>query len=117
MKLSDIVIGYKALTILAEAKLPAKTAFKLAKILKAWTSEAESYEKARVNTMQRLGTISEDGTQYTFEGENLVLWQKEHEELGATEVADSPKIKLEELGDIEIEASVLAALEGLILEE
>lgn len=118
MKLLKLVSAVPSIQALANTKLPVKTSYRVGKIINALQPELEDYEKQRQKLIQQYGKLSEDGTQYLFEGENAVKFQEKINEILDEDLTlIFPKLSLEDLGNIEIEPAHLAALDGFIIED
>lgn len=117
-KLSELIESFPALQALASTKLPAKISYQVGKFVSIYTKELELYDKVRLEKAKELGTLTEDGQSYQFQGENATIFKTETEELLAVEVEiDREKIKVSDLGEAEIEAKHLAALDGIVISE
>ena len=120
MKVKTLLETFPAMQVLSSTKLPAATAIKVRKWLKLYKVELTAYDEVRVEKAQELGTLTEDGQGYSFEGENVILFQKEIEALQEVEVEakDIPAlVPFLELGNVEIEARHLDSLLGLVISE
>jgi hypothetical protein len=119
MLIEDLLNAQPAMQVLANVKLPAKTSFRLAKALKIIQPDLEAHEAVRLKTAQEFGTISKDGKIYEFATPELhASFQAAIKEL--QEEVVEPKfsmISVDDLGDAEIEPSVLLALFGILLSE
>ena len=111
MKLSKLIEIAPALNTLAGLKLPAKTGFRIAKALMLIKPELEAYEAQRIKLLESLGTKTEDGTQYAFEGDNAKAFIAQMNALTDEEVATMlPTITPDDLGDADVGIPVLMAL-------
>lgn len=108
---------------LLDQPLPAKTAFKLKGIAKRVTEELTKYEEVRKDAIQKYGSkladsdeldVEENGN-VRFSNENMLKFVAEITELTATEV-EIPTISINDFRDVELSASDLLALDGLITE-
>lgn len=118
VKLSELIESFPALQALASTKLPAKISYQVGKFVSIYTKELELYDKVRLEKAKELGTLTEDGQSYQFQGENAAIFKTETEELLAVEVEISKEpIKVADLGDVEIEAKHLAVLDGIVISE
>lgn len=117
MQLRTLVSLAPAFHALGATKLPAKTAYRVAKAINALRPELAAYDDARLKLAAELGTLSEDGQQYSF-GENGPAFTRQHEALLDEDCAVTlPSITPDELGDISIEAHHLAVLDGVFIKE
>jgi len=90
---------------LATQKLPARTAFKVNKLIKAISKEYESFEVARQQLIDTYGEKNEDGSFKTDENNNILVkvdkqneFMRELEALVQTEIElNAPKLKFEEI--------------------
>lgn len=116
MKLSQLVNAFPAMRALGETKLPAKIGFRVAKALTLARSEITLYEASRTTLAQGLGTLSEDGSHFKFEGDNGVEFTAQHKALLDEEITTIfPSITADEIGDAVIEPSHLIALDGVLI--
>lgn len=121
-KLSTIVGSQEALVKLMALKLPVKVSYKLKKLVIKLQPDLKIYDEKRVELLKEYGTEN-DNHAWTIKPENLVKFQEELGKLLDIDVdlklgEDKPfdKIKIEDLGAIEIESSVLVSLDWLISE-
>ena len=111
MRLSKIIEIAPALNTLAGLKLPAKTGFRIAKALTLIKPEMEAFEAQRIKLLESLGTKTEDGSQYAFEGDNAKTFISQMNALTEEEVAITlPTISPDDLGDADVGIPVLMAL-------
>lgn len=110
-------------------ELPVKTAYWLARFLNKFESEANAFEKARINLVTKHGkkdengklviikSIIEDKEVSNYDMVDLEAFQKEFEQLIEEKIEiDFKPIKLADLGDIKIKPFTLAKLEKIIEE-
>lgn len=104
-----------ALKELSQVKMPGSVALRVARALKLFSAEFQTYQDTRVSLAQTLGKLSPDGTSYTFEDQgfefNLQLTQMLSEEVEMT----VPSIDEAELAGIEITPEYLLPLLGVII--
>lgn len=116
MKLSKLVEIATALNALGAAKLPAKTAYRVARAINATKSDILAYEEARLKLAESLGTRTDDGQSFRFEDDKGQVFFKQHLALLEEEVSvQFTQISLADLGDVQIEANHLAVLDGYVL--
>ena len=73
-------------------------AYKVAKLIRRLNHEYESFDVARIAALKRLGTLSEDGTQYTLKNGEREQFEAEMAEVAANEVElNVPELSVEEL--------------------
>lgn len=117
MQLRTLISITQAIHALGATKLPAKTAYRVAKAINAIRPEMAAYDEARLKLAAELGTLSEDGLQYVF-GDNTQAFIRQHEALLDEEsTVTLPTITPDDLGDVAIEAHHLAALDGVFIKE
>lgn len=109
VKLLDIMLTKDALQNLLNTKLPIKTSYKLNKLAIALNVEYEAYEKQRVELVKEYGEEKEDGSvAIPPDSPKMKEFLEKIAELQNIEVSlDFEKLKVEELGDIEIEPTNL----------
>lgn len=118
MKLSQIVECAPALSALAATKLPAKSAYRVAKAINLIKPELTAYEESRLKLAEQFGVKSEDGTSFQFDADGAASFSKGMADLGNEDVdLKLPTVTPDELGDIEIEPMHLAALDGVLIME
>jgi lipoate-protein ligase A len=109
--LGQIINSKEALQNLLNTKLPIKTSFVLNKLALALNPELENYEKRRVELVKEYGEeiTKEDGTtEFKVKQENLELFVEDLAKLHAVEIdLDFTKLKIEDFGNVEIEAANL----------
>ena len=118
MKLSQLIEIFPALNALVSLKLPAKTGFRIAKALTLIKPEMEAFEAQRIKLLESLGTKTEDGSQYAFEGDNAKTFISQMNALTDEEVAITlPTISPDDLGDADVGIPVLMALCDVFIKE
>ena len=122
MIVKELINSVEALNVLTTTKLPAKTSYKLAVFLKEIADDIDLFNKTRDEKLKIFGEpiLSEEGKEtgkYSFSKDNGQKFIDEIKELEEVEVTKAiPVIKLEDLGNIEIEPKYLATLSWLIKE-
>jgi hypothetical protein len=118
LKLLTLINAKPALDVLVAAKLPVKTAWKLARLLPKIDAELKAFDTARVSLAKEHGKLAEDGQQYLFETPEAIAAMNAGLDAIVQEDIDlaCPKFKVEDLGDIEMTAGQLAALDFLLEE-
>ena len=120
MKILEIVNSIESFNKLLEQKLPAKTSYKIARLVVALNPEVDTYSKTRDAKLKEFGTpvLDEEGKvtdKFSFEGENKTKFIEEMTAVENTELKlDIPEITIDDLGDINIEPKYLSALTWLI---
>lgn len=105
LKLREIVENETALNILMEIKFPQKVSFRLSRLKKILLPEIESFNERRIVLAKEYGKqVNETEDKWEIPKDNVPKFNKELNTLLDMEI-DIPfeKIKLEELGNIEIE--------------
>ena len=112
MKLQTLLGVAQALSVLNTSKIPVKAGFRIAKAINLVNAEIKTYDEQRLKLAQELGTLTEDGRNYQFLGDNGVIFTTQLNELLDEEVDLSlPSITIDELGEnFSIEPQHLAAL-------
>ena len=118
MNLSQLVQITPALQALAGTKLPAKSAYRVAKAINLITPELKLFEEHRLKLAEEHGTKSEDGQNYTFANGSAEAFSAALQTLLDEEVAITlPTISPDDLGTADIEPAHLAALDGIIIKD
>lgn len=114
VKLSQIIASKDALRSLASLKLKAVTSYKIAKLLKPFSEEIETFEKVRVDKVKEYG--EQKGDTMEIPQENREKFSKEINDLLQTEIDidEESILKIEELGDASITGRDLLLLDFLI---
>lgn len=109
IKLRQIVQNAEALRGLIGTKLPIKIAYQLKRLAIEFDRVLKPYEDQRIELIKELGVKKEDSDQVSVLPENVTKFVEELSKLEDVEVelAFAEKIKIEDLGNIEIEASKL----------
>lgn len=108
IQLTDLINGQDNLRQLTEIKFPVKVSYRLSKLLNKVTSELSTYEELRTKLITELGTEDKKTKQITVTNENLPKFVEELNKLRQVETEiDFQKIKIAELGDIQIEPKLL----------
>lgn len=124
LKLSTLINSEGSLKKLLAVKLPVKIAYKLSKIVNLIQPELTIFQEQRDKLIKELGTEKDkDSGNFQVTPENMPKFIEEIGKLTDIEVnlefgagkAVEP-IKLADLGDIELEAQDLVALDWLITE-
>jgi len=121
IKLSQIVNSQEALQKLLQLPLPVKIAYKLSKLINKLDPELRIYEEQRIKLVKELGEQTDkEKDMWSVKKENIVKFREELLKLTEIEVnlsfgpdKESEKIKIEDLGDIKVEAQDLIHLDWL----
>lgn len=119
IKLKDVNKYVAAIEKLSAEKMPLKTAFKLAKLKKEVSAQSEFYDDNYRKIILDCAQLDKDGIPISYDGGKTI--QLKHDKIEETnqrmnelneltqEIGDY-KFKIEEFGDIEIDADTLGAL-------
>ena len=107
---------------LSQKQLKARSAYTIAKILKAADAEMETFNNSRVDLIKKYGEKKEDGELNTDENGNVRIlpealesFNTELKELLDTSVEiNANKVKIEDLGDVEFTPAEIAQLDAFI---
>jgi hypothetical protein len=105
VKLNDVINGVESMKYLMDVFLPAKTAYKVAKLAQGMENELKLFSDAREKLVRKYANKDENGepivdenNQITVTPDNIESYQKELNELLETEVKfDVNKIGIDEL--------------------
>lgn len=122
VKLSEIVGSQQALIKLMQVKLPIQISYKLSKLAFKLEPELKIYNDQRNALIKELGEqINPETDEWRVKADNLVKFQEEQKKLQEIEVdvkfaedKELEKIKVSDLGDVQIEANDLIALDWLL---
>lgn len=123
VKLSEIINSQQSLNVLLGTSLPVKIAYQLSKLVNKIQPDLKIYDEQRMKLVKELGEQTDaEKDLWTIKPENMVKYTEEMAKLLDVEVdinlfADKPfeKIKIEDLGDINVEAKDLVSLDWLIV--
>jgi len=108
--LGKVIEALEAMNVLVTKPMKASVGFKLSVFIKKVQPEYEAFTKKRDELLKELGT-SEDGEKYTIPRANIDKYTETMNDLLNIEVdIDVPKIKLEDIKDIDIEAKYIYIL-------
>jgi len=118
--LNELVHSLPALATLAEKEMPAKTAYRVGKLLRKMKSEVDEYNKARNALLLKMGTPLENppGT-FSIPPENRQSFRDEEDALlnESVELNGVALIALSSISHLEIAPSTLADLQPFIVED
>jgi len=126
IKLEELSGIHQVLIFLAQNPLPVKTAYWLNRVLKGVNKEFLEFEEARKKLIERYVITDEKGemklnvekTQYEFEPEKRIEFEKVFAELGKEEIEiDVYKFSLDQFGDLKLPAVAMSVLEKFIVDE
>lgn len=87
IKLRDLVNSQTSLEKLGTSKtVPAKTKYAIGRIVGFVAEELKGYERVRIETCQKFGTVSEDGLRFNIPPESRVEFDAELTELLDAEI-------------------------------
>lgn len=104
---------------LSGRQLPARTSFRLARLIRTLNPELQAYTEARQKLLEKYGEPSEeDRNRYVIEEEQRPAFNGELDELLSTkvELAIEP-MSIDALGDAQVTAFELLTVEWLFLDE
>ena len=84
--LEQMVNATGALNWLSTEELPTNYSFMVKRLLRAITPESQTYEQARIQTVEKYGEKTEDGQRFNILPENLEKFQEDMAVLLAVEV-------------------------------
>ena len=122
VSLETLVNSTEGLQGLSRKPLKARTAYAVAKLLKAADAEMNTFNETRMTLIRKYGVKDENGELEEDENKNVRVmpeyieaFTKELNELLNTEVEfNANKIKLEDLGDIDFTPNEMVQLEEFI---
>lgn len=116
LKLMQIINAKDSLVELSQKDLAVMASYRVAKILKKIDPEIAIYEDERIKLIRKYGEESEPG-RLQVKQENIPEYVKELETLVQQEVdIDIQKVKISEIGNIDIKPAVLINLDFMIEE-
>lgn len=121
MKLLEMLNIRAILAQLTQARLPAQTAYKIAKFVQKTADDANFYQEQRQKLIEQYAKRNDKGeldttdNRYHFEGENKKAWEEAWLELTNTEI-DTPAIKfnLAEFATVNFTAQEMTTLDPII---
>ena len=124
LSLQDLLEAYKNLKELGENKFPARTSFKIARIISKLREEVENFNKIRNDIFIKYGEIDSQG-KVKLDNRGAIKVKQECQEQFNQEVSDlllteieiaAEPLKIEELQNISISPNKLATLNNFIVE-
>ena len=113
--IEQMVNATGALTWLSTEKLPTNYSFMVKRLLRAITPESQTYEQARIETLEQYGEKTEDGRGYSVPPENVAQFREAMTDLLAVEI-EIPDTTIPSSIWEEIEPAHLIQLDWLIEE-
>ncbi len=108
IKLSEIVNNIENIRALQEVKLPVKVSYRLKRLTDKLQSPLKTYDEKRNELVKEFGDEQEDKTFAVKDPEKLKLFMMKFNDLVAIEEeVDFDKIKIDDLGDVKVEAKLL----------
>ena len=115
--LAQIYQNWLAIGEIAQVKLPAARAFKLARFVREAQPHFDDVEKQRVTLVEKYGVPDTKGN-LTVEPEKMANFMTEFNELLGVEVeVSNPGLTLTALGDAPVSALTLNALDWLVTDD
>lgn len=113
-----LVNSAQALSRLVNQPMKAQYSFPLSRLAKQIEPELKTYDETRMKLLGEYGTLSDDGKQYTFEGDDKAKeFSAELQAVLDSEMEIEFKtISLEKLDRVEVSASDLTVLDWLVTE-
>lgn len=118
MTTAQMMNAFGALQRLSGEKLPMKGSYGVSRLITKLKPEFDTAEEKRVQLVKELGESDDNGQTFVKPGtDNYNTFLTRFAEIESTELElDLPLVKLEHLGDIEIEPALINAVEMLIAE-
>lgn len=102
---------------LLDTKLPVKTSYRISRVISKIEPEIKLFNQTRLELIKKHGKEDKETGQYNIPKKSIEKFTKEINELLTQEIEiDFDCVKIEELGDITIEPSILVSLDWLITE-
>lgn len=105
LKTKDLVNNVAALKVLAETKFPVKISYQISRLLREVDAELAIFEKGRNKLVIEFGAKNEETDETRVTPENIAKFTEEYSKLEDidVELQFAEKIKIEDLGTIDIE--------------
>ena len=118
MLLRTIAESAQAMQNLSNKPLPVKTSYKVSKAIHKVNAIMKQFDKDRFQLFKNIGTIQPDGVNYNIDPAKQEEFTKNMDALLDEEIVmeNLLTIELSEFEGLMIEASILAALDWLIIE-
>ena len=116
MRLGELVASFNALNNLSQGKMKAKQAYRLSRVLMEASSHYESFNDIREKAVAKFGKKNEDGNyEVDPKSKDFKKFDAEMSALLDEEVdMKFDRIKLSEIGNIEVTVADMVALDWLI---
>ena len=119
--LNDIITNNNLFREIHSKPMPARTAFKVARLIRELDKENEMFDKQRIDIVTRYakrdenGDMVEENNQVLIDDDKMQQFQDEFNALLDTEVeVNAEKLDIEDLGDIELTPKQIMNLEKFI---
>jgi hypothetical protein len=112
MKIKELVEAAPALAALNQCQMPAKTAYRVSRIIAKANAELKVYEDSRMQLFKQLGTHDEAQDTWTINPENIEQFNTEMTGIMEEEVNldDCPSIALSTLEKVQITPAHISAM-------
>lgn len=118
VKLLDIVNAAEAVGRIGQAKLPAKAAWRISRLISKMLAEHRDYMKVRTEHFKRHGTTTDNGNTYSVAPEKMVELDAELDAvLSETVKLDYDPIPLSLFGNVELAPADMAAAEKFLVDD
>ncbi len=108
IKLADVINNQDNIRALQEVKLPVKISYRIKRLVDRLQSPLKTYEEKRNELVKEFGDEQEDKTFAVKDPEKLKLFMAKFNELvQVEEEIEFEKIKIDDLGDVKVEARLL----------
>jgi len=121
--LNDIITNNNLFREIHSKPMPARTAFKVARLIRELDKENEMFDKQRIDIVTRYakrdenGDMIEENNQVLIDDDKMKQFQDEFNALLDTEVeVNAEKLSIDDLGDIELTPKQIMNLEKFINE-
>ena len=121
MKLSTLVNSQQALKNLLELKLPIKVSYKISKLISRMEPDFKIFDEQKFALVKKLGLPTDTQGEWKVLPKNMTEFQEDltklldvEVDLGYTREKPLEKIKLEDLGEVNISTQDLLSLSWLI---
>ena len=116
LRLRSLVEAEHGLIEINSCKLPARTSFKIAKVIDKIAKEIELFNHAKIKKAEELGEKLENGT-YRIKEENLDKFKKEMDDLLDTKIdLEFSQLNLKDLSEVNISPSAIRSLGSILTE-
>lgn len=110
IKLNDVVSNVENLQALQEIKFPVKVSYRIKRLIDKLDPILKAYNEKRNDLVKEFGEEQEDKSVRVTDPAKLISFsEKLSDLLTSEETVDFEKIKVEELGDVEVSAKLLVS--------